>query len=272
VFTRIAAAIAALFFCCAGAARADYLTTVTQSSVIVTAYVHVHYLSDAEIQKRLKAAHVTSGAFYLTTKPKAKTDQTPTDENFTAPVCSGFVVKDSGTTPAVEEIVTARHCGGVQEVDVFGIPLADVSLIPTSVTYYDGTTANVIASSPSTSADVRLLQAFSLAPHVAEKVSAAPLVRGEPLVVVGMPEGRAFSYSNATSLTGTDLTLAAVDGADFAGLELIDCGSCYEGDSGAAVTDSTGSVIGVLVAGMGQPSVAGIVPASAVISLMERGY
>lgn len=177
--------------------------------------------------------------------------------------CSGFMV-----APGV--VATARHCVTFIHQTLDGIPMIEKFYV-TKVEFYDGSSAKVLRIKTDKDADLAYLYTDDT------KHSALPLTDkayiGEQLFVLGAPAGRKFSYSNAYLMQGSVPTNGLGDPKfNWNGSFLIDCPSCYSGDSGGPVINMDGEVVGVLVAGEDRPEASLIEPAGYVMQdLNETG-
>lgn len=295
---KLLSAVAAAISLMATPVLANNITQAEATTVAVRAHVHIHYFTVAEMRAIIAAK---SGPFKvndLVLRPTVVTQSTYTidfsstheatgkkekhkatvqkekpyvpdpDEDYTDTlICSGFVVNADQHTILT---VTARHCMEPEIIWFLGIiPVARIDLTPTRLEFMDGDSAAVVQARPSAVADLALLQAISIRPHTAAlTIRTQPLVRGEKLVILGMPGGVEFFLSSAMSAQGSDETPPDQRGL-FGGLDVIECSSCFGGDSGAAVLDENGQVVGVVDAGGGQPALTAIVPAYRIQSLIQ---
>jgi S1-C subfamily serine protease len=163
--------------------------------------------------------------------------------------CSGFVVQISGYE---EIVVTARHCmqpdqilnpftGGVMETDY---------LTPKSVEFHDGDVGTVESFYPSPFDDVGVLLVRS---HHRQQAVATPnrsVKLNEDLFVYGMPDGFDWAISRGYAMQGPVASGTSIPGFEsWVSTYLFSCASCGPGDSGGAVWDYSGRVVGVEVAG-----------------------
>lgn len=147
-------------------------------------------------------------------------------------MCTGWIYHVDRMTVT---IATARHC--ITEVEL------------TSVEFYDGERERILDKRVSNVADVGLLTVAQMLPHVALSTTREVEV-GEQLLVVGMGSGTPWQFASAYSRDGETLIHGGYLG--------IECGSCYYGNSGSAIVNLSGEVIGTLDAG-GNESYPGIV-------------
>ena len=244
---------------------ASSVTTAEAISVGIRANVRVHYLTPDE-----QSQYAPSGNANLPTvfsNEMRHEDAPPPDEFYSDTlICSGFIVKDDGQ---VTTVITARHCTQPNIERFLGLAISRVDIVPTSVEFIDGSQAPVVNVKKSETADLSILSVVEKKKPVLATLRATPLRRGEPLSLLGMPGGHEFFYSSGMSSAGPTETTADAEGPDFAGLIPIECVSCYGGDSGAAVLDANGDVVGLLDADMGEPGLNAIVPAYRIIAALN---
>lgn len=135
-------------------------------------------------------------------------------ENFGKAVCSGAFIDESG------DIITAGHCA------------ADAAQI--EVVTYDNRTYQAVIVATSSTHDLALLHIDRRG--TAHFSPAKEVIRGEKIFILGSPLGITNSLS-----TGI---VAKLDGD----ATLVDCGA-LPGNSGSAVYDEDGKLVGILTAG-----------------------
>lgn len=168
----------------------------------------------------------------------------PSTESQYVGICSGFVIATNGTD---ELIVTAKHCTTGKDIEGLLGTVGVELLTPTYVQFFDGDVGVVKAVSRSQSFDLAVLLVHSNRRH--PKLALSNHMRtAEKLFVFGMPLGIPWSYSTAVSMSGI---LRSPHEKPFDNLVQIECPSCGGGDSGAGVFNTSGRIVGVLVAGDG---------------------
>jgi len=163
-------------------------------------------------------------------------------------ICTGFVITSE---KAYEVIGTARHC------------TEDVS--DRGVLFFDGDHGRVVGVDASQDADVAILYVRSMRSHPVVQFSSDNVQPGQRYFLVGMGSGDPWSYASLISRNGSE------DYADDNGPQItFEAPSVWFGDSGSAVFDERGHVVGVLVAGMDQerPGVVFAAPISYIQDLL----
>jgi len=138
-------------------------------------------------------------------------------------ICSGVVV-------AKDTIVSAAHCGS--------------DPIPTTVLLQDGREFKIVGLRRSLVDDVLYVQVHGLDAQPVRRPQ-APATVGSPLFLVGSPMMESFEVQ-----TGMESGARAQRG--FLGerdIRFFECTACGPGDSGAAVWDYAGELLGILVGG-----------------------
>lgn len=275
MFTRLLAAVAALVLIAASPALGQPSVAIQRAeatTVQIRAHIHVHYLTAREIQKM---SHQSNSPWYfftnLASTKKSADDSNPDEDYYDTIVCSGYIAEQSisGTT-LTDTVVTARHCTNPNVETFLGVPVEVVTITPTRLVLLDGESFPAGPIIRSTDSDLSLIQFTDNVTRQTASTRTTPMERGEPLEILGMPDGRPFYLSTGSSSMGDYETTADTDGADFAGLEVIECVSCFGGDSGAGVFDADGLVVGILDAGNDVPGFAAIVPAYRVRELLAN--
>jgi S1-C subfamily serine protease len=153
-------------------------------------------------------------------------------------ICSGSVLASKGTE---EIILTARHCTE-GEVDQLG---QKIDITPSHVHFFNGDVGTVQAIYRDETLDVALLKVHSMRSHKQHiTLNNKGLVPGEKLFLYGMPNGMFWSYSEMESMNG-DMEFSPAP-PKFANLLQVSCASCYGGNSGGAVFNTKGQVVGIL--------------------------
>lgn len=151
------------------------------------------------------------------------------------PICSGSILRAVG---AYEDILTARHCT-VDEQGMFGT----VKVTPAHVHFWDGDVGVVQSISRDPHADIAVLHVHSMRRHPHTIRFADSMHMGEPVFMVGLPNGIYWNLSTALIMSAVEISPQP---PDFVNLVQLECASCYGGDSGAAVYDDAGHVVGLL--------------------------
>lgn len=222
----------------------------TIMAMVLAAIVNLSPLNNPTAEKA-KASTVELVGTYQNYIPEKK--EVHVERN--SKICSGFLV-------ASDLIATARHCV-TKNVDgpTFMFPYHIITkTYPRKVQFSDGSTAKVLHITNDKYADLSYLQI--------EENSHSPVVLnsdvylGEQVFVLGMPAGSEWAYSNAYVMQGKVPTKDFGDPEyNWDGTYLLDCPSCYGGDSGAAVFNLNGEVVGLLVAKDSDPEAALMEPA-----------
>jgi len=168
------------------------------------------------------------------------TGDEPTEESeeLDRPICSGSILASDGTD---EVILTAKHCTE-STVESFSSKM----LMLRDVHFFDGDVGHVKAIYKDQELDVALLLVHSMRKHKDHIQLANHLGIGEPLFVYGMPHGFFWSLSTATAMNGN--VEFSPDPPVFKNFLQIECMSCYGGNSGGAVFNMKGQVVGVFSA------------------------
>ena len=153
-------------------------------------------------------------------------------------ICSGSILASRGTE---EIILTARHCTEGDET-LYG--RTDVT--PRTVHFFNGDIGKVEAVKRDPKLDVARLLVHSMRAHKEHDELYSKVTPGESLFLYGMPDGYFWSFSDMTSMNGTmenNIRLSMTDAFDFMQLS---CAACYGGNSGGAVFNAKGQVVGIM--------------------------
>ena len=162
---------------------------------------------------------------------------------------------------AEQFILTARHC---TEGEAMGGSVLE--LHPKEVHFFDGDVGKVKFIYQDPILDVALLQTHSMRHHPALTFAKKELTIGQQLFVFGMPNRQYWSFSPATSMNGSrEISVAPTPG--FENMEQIECASCYKGNSGGAIFNAKGQVVGIM--NVMTPNSFLITPTSHIIKMLQ---
>jgi S1-C subfamily serine protease len=157
-------------------------------------------------------------------------------------VCSGFVAGTDGTT---EVIITAAHCA-IDEVDTVGGHLVESDTgLPESVQFFDGDTGTVQDAFINGKHDIMLLVVSSKHLHESAKTQ-TKFQLGDDFFTIGMANGVDWTYGRAFSAQGP-FEFYDPDDKKTSGRGLYQIGTTDmgHGNSGGAVFDKNGEVVGI---------------------------
>jgi S1-C subfamily serine protease len=164
----------------------------------------------------------------------------------TDPVCSGFI----GFTLGTEQIVvTAAHCVFSEVDSIFDDTISTTTGIPKTIQYFDGDRGTVQGYAYDHPHDLLFMLVQSVRKHNVAAHFAQSFQRGDDFFTLGMPEGFEWSYGRAFSMQGQYENTITIDNTDHLGLIEIGLVGVGHGNSGGAVFNANGDVVGVLDAG-----------------------
>lgn len=170
-------------------------------------------VNEVPVEQKVVELHITQKPFGGASEAKRRT-KIKIEEAAGKAVCSGSFIDDTG------DIITAGHC--VQEAESI------------EVLTYDGKSYLAVVIATSSVHDLALIHIDRL--NTAYFKLAGTISRGEPIFIVGSPLGITDTLS-----TGVIAKLAG-------DITLVDCG-VLPGNSGSAVFDADGKMVGVATAG-----------------------
>lgn len=160
------------------------------------------------------------------------------------PYCAGWVYYAKGNYAL---IITAKHCAGTLQL---GTDYSELTIIPQYVKFFDGDVGEYLAddggnvkfkASPDIDAAVFIVKTGKR--HFYGFMN-NKFYLGQNLYVFGNPNGRPFSLSNAMAMQGkVDNTFDNLNGLYYE----IECASCSFGNSGGAVYNGNGDIVGMVV-------------------------
>lgn len=150
--------------------------------------------------------------------------------------CAGWIIKDHPLTA-----ITAKHCTtGSKSIQVV---------------FFDGTKSKVVKITQEAKADLSIIQ-ISPTNNVKVLSISKEMYLGENLRVIGHPEFDNWYVGSAT-LAGSQLIIDKLEGETV----ILECPTCYQGDSGGPVLNKDGQVVGTLVTiSLSHPNEAAMIP------------
>lgn len=184
------------------------------------------------------------------TKTNLDTGEIQTQVIENSPYCTGWVYYTKGTYAV---IATAKHCVLLEvltkkEKEEDGSTYQyTMSMVPSHIKFFDGDIGSYMDTGEvSKGTDLAIFTVHSVRHHPYATMN-SNLHRGQTLYVFGTPNGQPWSLSTAMAMQGPIYNALGNNEIAPNGVYVeIECNSCYYGNSGGALFNSKGEVVGMI--------------------------